>query len=62
MSYVLQIELNRKRESEIDQIRKEQQAHLDDHEKTVSELRKKHTQAVKELEEQLDTLQKSKTK
>ncbi len=57
-----QIELNRKRESDLDQLRKSQQAQNDEHDKVVSDLRKKHTTAVKDLEEQLENIQKAKSR
>lgn len=54
--------MNRKREAELSQVHKDLEAQAEDHEKTVSDLRKKHTAAVGELEEQVATLQKAKSK
>ena len=54
--------MNRKRESELSQVHKDLEAQAEDHEKTVSDMRKKHAVAVGELEEQVATLQKAKTK
>ena len=54
--------MNRKREAELSQVHKDLEAQTEDHDKTVSDMRKKHTAAVGELEEQVATLQKAKAK
>ena len=57
-----QIEMNRKREAELSQVHKDIEVQAEDHDKTVSDMRKKHAVAVGELEEQVATLQKAKAK
>lgn len=57
-----QIALNRKREEEISVIRKEMETQGAEHDRIVSEMKKKHAAAVQELEEKADQLQKAKTK
>ena len=57
-----QIELNHKRETELTQMRKDLEAQAEEHEKAVADLRKKNTQAVGELEGQIESLQKTKSK
>ncbi len=57
-----QIDVNRKREAELNQLRVDITAQNDNHEKVVSDLRKKQAMAVSELEEQVAALQKSKSK
>ncbi|KAL5473297.1 hypothetical protein EMCRGX_G027764 [Ephydatia muelleri] len=57
-----QLELNKKREVELVQLRKDQERVSEDHEKVVADLRKKHAQSVGELEEKVDSLQKAKAK
>lgn len=57
-----QIELNRKRETELAQLRKDFEAQTEEHDRSVAEMRKKQTQAIGELEEQMQTLQKGKSK
>jgi len=54
--------VNRKRENELTQLRKDFETQAEENEKTVSDLRKKHTQAVTELEEKVDSLQKAKSR
>ena len=56
------VELNRKRENELTQMRKDFDTQMEDNEKTVADLRKKHATAVTELEEKVDSLQKAKAK
>ena len=57
-----QIELNKKRESELIKIKRElDETHMQ-HETTMSSLRKKQQDMVSELSENLDQLQRSKTK
>ena len=60
--FILKVELNRKRENELSQMRKDYETQVEDNEKTVSDLRKKHAAAVTELEEKVDNLQKAKSK
>lgn len=54
--------MNRKREAELAQLRKDFDAQTEDHEKTVADFRKKHAAAMGEMEEQVATLQKAKSK
>lgn len=54
--------MNRKRENELTQLRKDYETQAEENEKTVADLRKKHTQAVTELEEKVDSLQKAKSR
>lgn len=56
------VELNRKRENELTQMRKDFDTQMEDNEKTVADLRKKHATAITELEEKVDSLQKAKAK
>ena len=57
-----QLELNKKREAELAKLRRElEEANLQ-HELTVQQLKKKHQDAVVEMSEQIDQLQKSKNK
>ena len=58
----VQIDMNRKREAELAQLRVDMTAQNEEHERMVSDLRKKQTQAVGELEEQVTMIQKSKSK
>ena len=58
----VQIDMNRKREAELNQLRVDMTSQNDEHEKMVNGLRKKQTQAVNELEEQVTMLQKGKSK
>lgn len=57
-----QIDMNRKREAELAQLRVDMTALNEEHEKMVSDIRKKQAQAVSELEEQVAAVQKSKSK
>ena len=57
-----QIEINRKRETELNQLRSDMDTQNEEHEKSVADLKKKHTNAIAELEEQVENLQKSKNK
>ena len=59
---ISQVEVNRKRENELTQLRKDFETQAEENEKTVADLRKKHTQAVTELEEKVDSLQKAKSR
>merc|ERR1712083_288769 len=57
-----QVELNKKRENEIQKLRKDlEEAHIQ-HETTLIGLKKKHQDAVAEMSEQIDTLSKMKAK
>ena len=57
-----QLDLNKKREAELAKLRRDlEEANLQ-HEATTSQLRKKHQDAVNEMAEQIDQLQKSKNK
>lgn len=57
-----QVELNKKREGELAKLRRDlEEANLQ-HEATASQLRKKHQDAVNEMGEQIDQLQKLKNK
>lgn len=60
--FLFKVELNRKRENELTQIRKDFDAQNEENERTVADLRKKHAAAVTELEEKVDSLQKAKAK
>ena len=57
-----QIEINRKRETELNQLRSDMDSQNEEHEKSVADLKKKHGNAIAELEEQVENLQKSKNK
>lgn len=48
-----QIELNKKREAELMKMQADSQAQNEEHERTVGEMRKKHQQAVNEIQEQV---------
>ena len=54
--------MNRKREAELTQLRKDFDTQTEEHEKTVADFRKKQAAAIGEMEEQVATLQKSKSK
>ena len=57
-----QTELNKKREAELAKLRRDlEEANLQ-HEATAAQLRKKHQDAVNEMGEQIDQLQKLKNK
>ena len=57
-----QLDLNKKREAELSKLRRDlEEANLQ-HEATAAQLRKKHQDAVTEMSEQIDQLQKSKIK
>ena len=58
----VQVEMNRKREAELAQLRVDMAAQSEDHDKMVNDMRKKQGLAVGELEEQVAALQKSKSK
>lgn len=57
-----QVDMNRKREAELAQLRVEMTTQAEENEKTVADLRKKQANAVGELEEQVAALQKTKGK
>ena len=57
-----QLDLNKKREAELAKLRRDlEEANLQ-HEATAAQLRKKHQDAVNEMGEQIDQLQKAKNK
>ncbi|CAF4818752.1 unnamed protein product, partial [Rotaria socialis] len=57
-----QVEMNKKREAELAKLRRDlEEANLQ-HEATAAQLRKKHQDAVTEMGEQIDQLQKLKNK
>lgn len=58
----IQIDMNRKREAELAQLRLDMTTQNEEHEKMVGDLRKKHNNAASDLEEQVAALQKSKSK
>merc|ERR1712121_439380 len=57
-----QIELNKKRESEVSKLRKDLEERQIQHEATLVSLKKKHQDAVSEMSEQIDQLSKMKSK
>jgi len=57
-----QIELNKKREAELQKLRKDLEESNIQHESIVNGLKKKHQDAVQEMNEQIDQLQKMKSK
>jgi len=57
-----QIELNKKRESELSKLRRDLEESNIQHESTLSNIRKKHNDAVAEMSEQIDQLNKMKAK
>merc|ERR1712107_906866 len=57
-----QIELNKKRESEVSKLRKDLEECQIQHEATLMSLKKKHQDAVAEMSEQIDQLSKMKAK
>jgi len=57
-----QIELNKKREAEIGKLRRDLEEAAIQHESTLASLKKKHLDAVGEMSEQVDQLNKMKTK
>lgn len=57
-----QVDINRKREAELAQLRVDMAAQNEEHEKMVVDLRKKQALAIGELEEQVAALQKTKSK
>ena len=58
----VQTDLSRKREAELTQLRSEMERQAEEHEKAMSDIRKKHTTTVGDLEEQLESLKKAKSK
>ena len=48
-----QIELSKKREAELNKMQADAQAQSEEHERTVGDMRKKHQQAVNDLQEQV---------
>lgn len=59
---VAQIEMNKKREAELQKLRRDLEESCLQHEATAAALRKKHTDSVAELGEQIDNLQRVKQK
>merc|ERR1711863_242891 len=57
-----QVELNKKREAEIGKLRRDLEEAAIQHESTLASLKKKHLDAVGEMSEQIDQLNKMKTK
>lgn len=57
-----QIELNKKREAELSKLRRDLEEANIQHETTLANLRKKHNDAVAEMGEQIDTLNKLKAR
>lgn len=57
-----QIELNKKREAEMSKLRRDLEEANIQHEATLANLRKKHNDAVVEMGDQIDQLNKLKTK
>jgi len=57
-----QVDVNRKREAELTQLRVDITSQSEDHEKAIADLRKKQGIAISELEDQLAIFQKSKGK
>lgn len=57
-----QIELNKKREAELSKLRRDLEEANIQHEATLASLRKKHNDAVAEMGEQIDTLNKLKAR
>ena len=58
----VQVDLNRKREAELTQLRVDMASQNEEHEKMVNDMRKKQNLAVNELEEQVAVVKKSKSK
>lgn len=57
-----QIDVNRKREAELTQLRVDMAMQNEDHERLVGDMRKKQALAISDLEEQVAAVQKSKSK
>lgn len=57
-----QVEMNKKREAELAKLRRDLEESNMNHESQLAALRKKHNDAVAEMGEQLDQLQKAKAK
>merc|ERR1712080_620414 len=57
-----QVELNKKREAEVKKLRKDLEEANIQHEATLASLKKKHQDAIQEMSEQTEQLQKMKTK
>ncbi len=58
----LQSDLNKKREAELQKMRKEMEDQVMQSEQQIAQLRKKNNDAVNELNDQVDALAKSKSK
>lgn len=57
-----QVELNKKREAELSKLRRDLEEAAIQHDSTLASLKKKHTDAVGEMSEQVDALNKMKQK
>ena len=56
------MELNKKRESDITRLRRELEEQASQHEQSVNSMRTKQNQALQELQDEIDSLKKSKSK
>lgn len=56
------MELNKKRESDITRLRRELEEQASQHEQSVTSMRTKQNQALQELQDEIDSLKKSKSK
>lgn len=57
-----QVELNRKRETELQRLKEELENHTLQHESVLASLRQKHNSVISDLGDQIDTLNKAKAK
>ena len=62
LHFSLQVEVAKKREAEIQKMRRDFEEQAMQHDQAVSALKKKQQDAVNELSDQLDSLQKAKSK
>ena len=60
--YFAQVELNKKREAEVGKLRKDLEECNIQHESTILSLKKKQSDSISEMNEQMDQLNKMKTK
>lgn len=60
--FLLQIDLNKKREAEISKLRRDVEEANVQNEQAISSMRSKHQQALAEVQEELETFKKSKAK
>lgn len=58
----VQADINRKREAELTQLRADKDQQSEEHEQAMADLRKKHTTAMGDLEEQLEAVKRAKSK